>query len=350
MAFVVRRRAILLALPALGLMGRCPSVVAQAKSKGIAVYPVAIPSYQQMFVAMEQGYFRDEGFDFKLIQGGSGVRAREIMAAGEGDFALEDILHCLQLTNRGRPARTVAAADTRSPSVYFLLRKDLYDSGIDTLQKFAAWKRPDGRKPIFGVSSIGGTAHLWANFFMERFGLADDVNWVATGNVDTMMGALRSKQIDMLSGPASIRTDAEARGWAKLIFLGSDEKIWNEHVGGSVPVNAHICLATTVQKDPEKVQAYVNGIYRAAQWIKAHSAEEILAVIEKYVGDTTREANLIEIEAVREVTDFNGIIDAAAFARGGKAWYRDLTGIKPVPLADVFADKFLRVAQAKYKA
>ncbi len=152
------------------------------------------------------------------------------------------------------------------------------------------------------------------------------------------------------TSPASIRFDAESRGWAKLIFLGSDEKIWNELVGGSVPVNAHICLAATVQKSPEKAQAYVNGIYRAAQWIKRHTAEQILDSIEKYVGDTTREANLIEIEAVRQVTDFNGIIDAAAFERGGKAWYRELTGIKAVPLADVFDDRFLRAAQAKYAA
>jgi len=78
-----------------------------------------------------------------------------------------------------------------------VIRKDLYDAGIDTVEKFAKWKRPDGRKPILGVSSIGGTAHLWAHYFMYAFGYADDVNWVGLGNVDTMLGALRSKQIDL---------------------------------------------------------------------------------------------------------------------------------------------------------
>jgi NitT/TauT family transport system substrate-binding protein len=347
MAHLVRRRSVLLALPALGLAGLGRSARA-ATGKGIGVYPVAIPTYQQQFVAMEQGYFRDEGFEFKLIQGGSGVRAREIMAAGEADFAVEDILHCLQLNNRGRPARAVVAVDTRSPSVYFLIRKDLHDAGVDTVEKFAAWRRPDGGKPIFGVSSIGGTAHLWANFFMEHYNAAERVTWVAVGNVDTMMGALRSKQIDMLSGPASIRVDAEARGWAKLVFLGSDESVWNGIVGGNVPVNAHICLLGTIQKSPDKVQAYVNATYRAAQWIKSHSAEQIYDCIEKYVGDTTREANLVEIEATKAVTDFNGTIEAASFERGGQAWYRDLTGIKPVPLADAFDERFIRQAHAKY--
>ncbi|MEJ0068409.1 MAG: hypothetical protein WDO24_06420 [Pseudomonadota bacterium] len=127
------------------------------------------------------------------------------------------------------------------------------------------------------------------------------------------------------------------RSW---VFPASDAATWNAIVGGSVPVNAHICLLGTVQKSADKAQAYVNANYRAAQWIKTHSVEEIYASIEKYVGDTTRDANLLEIQVLKDITDYNGMIDAAAFERGGKAWYRDLTGIKPVPLADVFDGRF----------
>lgn len=344
MAFILHRRQILLAVPATLLAGTARA----ATGSGSATYPVAVPSYQQQFIAMEQGFFKDEGFDFKLVQGGSGVKSREIMASGEVDFSIEDILHCLQLNAHGRPARSVNAADTRSPSQYFIIRKDLYDSGIDTLQKFAAWKRPGGGKPILGVSSIGGTAHLWANFFMDHFGLADDVAWVGVGNVDTMMGSLKTKQIDLLASTAAIKVDAEAHGWGKTIFRGSDEKVWNEIVGGNVPVNVSICLLSTVQKQPEKVQAYVNGVHRASQWIKTHTIEQIYDVIEPYVGSTSREGNLIEIQAVKDVTDFNGIVDPAAYERGGKCWYRELTGLKPVPLADVFDASFMLKAKAKY--
>lgn len=346
MAFVLRRRSILLAATAAATLGRG----ARAAGKGIATYPVAVPSYQQMYVAQEQGYFKDEGFDFRLVQGGSGVKSREIMASGQADFSIEDIVHCLQLNNRGRPARAVNAADTRSPSQYFVVRKDLFDQGIDTVQKFAAWKRPDGHKPIFGVSSLGGTAHLWANFFMEHFGLADQVTWVGVGNVDTMLGSLKTKQIDLLATAASVKVDAENHGWGKTIFRGSDPAIWQEVVGGNVPVNANICLLSTIQKEPEKVLAYTTGVYRAAQWIKAHTAEQIYDCIERYVGSTSHEANLIEIQAVKEVTDYNGIIDPASYERGGKCWYRELTGIKPVPLAEAFDASFLRKAQAKYPA
>src|SRR5438128_2279950 len=71
----------------------------QAKT-GLGVYPVAVPGYQVMFVAEAKGYLKDEGYDFRLIQGGSRTKACAIMAAGEADFLIADILHCLQLNNR----------------------------------------------------------------------------------------------------------------------------------------------------------------------------------------------------------------------------------------------------------
>src|SRR5579862_6738331 len=135
--------------------------------EGREVYPVAVPVYQTQFVADRIGYFKEAGLDCKLIQGGNGVKTREIIASSQGDIGIGDMTHPMQLSNHGRAGRVVMPVDTRSNAVYFIIRKDLMDQGIDTLQKFAAWKRPDGRKPIMSVSSLGGTNHVWASYYME---------------------------------------------------------------------------------------------------------------------------------------------------------------------------------------
>jgi NitT/TauT family transport system substrate-binding protein len=113
-------------------------------------------------------------------------------------------------------------------------------------------------------------------------------------------------------------------------------------------VNVNICLLSTIQKEPEKVQAYVTGVYRATQWTRTKSAEEIHDVIEPYVGGTSREANLVDIQEVKDVTDYDGIVDPNAYERGGKCWYREITGIKQMPLSDVFDASFMHKARAKY--
>lgn len=348
MAFVIRRRSIVAVAASAPLW---PLAGAQAQGKtGSAVYPVAVPTYEVHFVAQERGFFKDEGYEFKLIQGGSGMKTREILASRQGDFAIADIVHVLQLNKNGRPTRALNTLDQRAPGVRFAIRKDLFEQGIDTVQKAAAWKRPDGRRAIFGVSSLGGTSHLWSHYFMEKMDLADKVTWVGVGNVETMLGSLKTKQIDVLSSAISVVTEAERNGWGKVIYAPSDLKTWDSVVGGPVPVNVNFCLLATIEKEPEKVQAFTNAIWRAVQWIKANNPETILGSIERFVGSTSRDSNLLEIGELKDVADWNGLITPQSYARGEKVWYSELTGIKQIKLEDAVADKFLKAAHAKYPA
>ncbi len=127
-----------------------------------------------------------------------------------------------------------------------------------------------------------------------------------------------------------------------LLFDGTDEAIWNKYIGGKVPVTAHFTMQSTIDKDPAKMQAYVTALWRATQWLKAHSPDEIYDTIEPYVGSTSRKANVLEIAAIKKVADFEGTIDAASFARGEKVWFREMTGIKPLTMAEVVSPDLCR--------
>jgi NitT/TauT family transport system substrate-binding protein len=317
-------------------------------ASGRVIYPVAIPIYQTQFVADRIGYFKEVGLDCKLIQGGSGVKTREIIASSQGDIGIGDITHPMQLSNHGRAGRVLMPVDTRSSAVMFIIRKDLKDQGINTLEDFTEWKRPDGRKPIVSVSSLGGTNHVWASYYMERMGLEDKVTWIGTGNVDTMLGSLKSKQVDILVSSLSLLNESQEQGWGELLFDGTDEAIWNKYIGGKVPVTAHFTLQSTIDKDPAKMQAFVTALWRATQWIKVHKPEEIYDAIEPYVGSTSRTANLLEITSLRKVADYEGTIEPADFARGEKVWFREMTGIKPLTIADVVSPSFIAVARRAY--
>jgi NitT/TauT family transport system substrate-binding protein len=315
---------------------------------GRVIYPVAVPVYQSQFVADRAGFFKEAGLDCKLIQGGSGVKTREIVASSQGDIGLGDVTHPMQLSNHGRNGRILLPTDTRSSSAMFIVRKDLWDQGITTLEKLTEWKRPDGRKPIISVSSLGGTNHVWASYYMEAMKLDEKVTWIGTGNVDTMLGSLKTKQVDVLVSSQSLLDDSREQGWGTLLFDGTDEAIWNKYIGGKVPVTAHFTVQSTIDKDPPKMQAFVTALWRATQWIKAHSPDEIYEMIEPYVGSTSRSANILEITALKKVADFDGNIDAASFARGEKVWFREMTGIKPLTIAEVVSPDFVEAARKAY--
>jgi len=320
---------------------------AEAKS-GRAIYPVAVPIYQSQFVADRVGYFKEAGLDCKLVQGGSGVKTREIIASSQGDVGIGDVTHPMQLSNHGRAGRILMPTDTRSGSVMFIIRKDLWDLGITTLEKLTEWKRPDGRKAIVSVSSLGGTNHVWSSYYMETMGLAEKVTWIGTGNVDTMLGSLKTKQVDVLISSLSLLNESMEQGWGTLLFDGTDEAIWNKYIGGKVPVTGHFTVQSTIDKDPSKMQAFVTALWRATQWIKAHSPDEIYETIEPYVGSTSRGGNILEITALKKVADYEGVVDAASFARGEKVWFREMTGIKPLTIAEVVSPDFVQVARKSY--
>jgi len=342
---LTRRRLVCVAGGALAGMTLGQPTWAQGKSAR-AVYPVALPIYGPFFVAERKGYFRDEGLQVQLTQGGSGTKMREIMAAGEGDLGIGDFTHPLQMTNRGRPAKALAALDTRAAGV-FIVAESLFKQGVTDIAKLAAVKRADGGRPILGVSSLGGTSHLWSSFFLEQMGVDRAFTFRGLGGTSSMLGALKSQQIDCLVLSQSALKDAESNGWGRFLFDMADDANWNKYVGGKVPVTVYFTLQSTIERDPAMVQALVNALYRSVHWIAKAPAEEVLAEIEPYVGSTSRDANLVEIAVGKRVADVEGRIDAASFERGGKVYFRELTGIKPVSLAEAYAPQFIDAAPAK---
>jgi len=96
------------------------------------------------------------------------------------------------------------------------------------------------------------------------------------------------------------------------------------------------------------MQAFVTALWRATQWIKSHTPEQIYDAIEPYVGSTSRAANLLEITSLQKVADYDATINSADFARGEKVWFREMTGIKPLTIADVVSPTFIAAARKAY--
>jgi NitT/TauT family transport system substrate-binding protein len=350
MAMIMTRRAMICVAGAGGLslaLGR--RARADAKT-GRVIYPTAEVAYISQFVADRQGFFKDAGLDCKLIQGGSGVKMREIVAAGQGDIGIGDMSHPMQLINHGRPARVFMPVDVRNSAVVFMINQQLADQGVKTLQDFAATKRPDGHKPIIGVSSLGGTNHVWASYYMELLKLDDKVTWVGVGDVESMLGSLKTRQVDVLVNSTALLKHAAENGWGSLLFDGSSEANWNQYIGGKVPATAHFTLQATIEQDPAKMQAMVTALWRATQWIKAHSVEEIYGTVEPYLGSTSRDATSFDISQMKGFIDYSGEIDQASYDRGAKVWFRELTGIKPIAMTQIVDPSFVLAAKKSYPA
>jgi NitT/TauT family transport system substrate-binding protein len=332
------------ALLSIGGIGRAAAATAVT-----ATFGPSGPIYAPNMVAQLAGFGAKAGLDLKLQIPDGGVKARQILAAGEAEFGHGDTSHPLQLTNRGKACKILMGMETICSYANILVRQDLYDQGLSTVTKLSQWKRPGGAKPIVAATAIGSGTWLYGTYIFGKLGAKDAVNWVAGGGTSTMLGGLKEKHFDAIMALPSWQFDAEKNGWGKTIYDVRSEKDWNAAFGGSVPTGVVYAQKSTVDAKPELVQAYVDAMYQSMQWLKSHSIDEAFALVgPKYMGDYNPEAAKREFEYFKGAWNFAGGIDKAAYERGGRVFFREGTEIQPIPYEQVVDMRFVENARKKF--
>jgi NitT/TauT family transport system substrate-binding protein len=147
-----------------GLVPRFAS--AQAQTATLAFGP-ATAVYSLGMIAEAKGFFKSENLDFKLVIGNAGTHGRQALAADQALFAHGDASHPLQLSTRGKKCKIIMATQMIASISNIVVRRDLYDAGITTVEKFADYKRPDGAKPIIAATAIGSGTWMYGTYVFE---------------------------------------------------------------------------------------------------------------------------------------------------------------------------------------
>jgi NitT/TauT family transport system substrate-binding protein len=344
-----RREALIGGATSIGA-GLLPSIaLAQSQTATLAFGP-STPVYALGPIAEAKGFFKDEKLDFKLVVGNAGTHGRQALAAGQALFAHGDASHALQLSTRGKPCKIIMASQMISSIASIVVRKDLFDAGIDTPEKLADYKRPDGSKPIIAATAIGSGTWMYGTYVFEAKKLGDRINWVAGGGPKTLFPGLQTKQFDAIMAVPGWIIEAQVNGFGVPIYDTVKPGVFEKDFGGTVPVLVVYTLAETVADNKPLVQAFVNGMYRAAQWVKATPVEEVYNLIgEKQYAGVNPVATKAELEFDKKTWTYDGRIDKASFERGGKVWYRKGSDIPESKYEDLVDMSFLDAAQAKFK-
>lgn len=306
------------------------------------------PIYAPSYAGIEKGFFKEAGLDLKITSTDGGARSRELVAAGQVLFGHGDTSHPLQLSNRGKTAKILLATQMVSSTCEIVIRRDVFDQGVTTLEAFAKWRRPDGAKPIVAPTSIGSGGWMLGSYLFDSRGAANDVNWVSGGNPKTMLAGLASKRFDAIVAQPGWQIEAEREGFGRTIYDTRRPGVWAKDFGGPIPTLCLYALAETVEREPELTQAMVEGFYRAMQWIKSAPESEIYDVVgRKYFGSADAQSTKAELTFDRDTSTYDGMIRKEDFERGGKIWYREGSQIGPIPYETIVDMRFLAAAQKK---
>ena len=328
---------------------------AQSPKPISASHSVSTFVYGQHLVAAQKKFFEAEGLltpDF-VVPGG-GAKVVQALAAGQVLFALGDSNHPLKITEKGKGALMIFATDTRCSYANIVVRKELFDKGVKSVEALADQKLV-GRKAVIAATAIGSGTYVYGVYVLKNTKGADgkpvndSVEWVGGGGDLTMLAGLKGAKFDAIMAVPEWQSKAVSQGFGHPIYDVQDEKAWNRVFGGPIPVTVGYVLKETIEKSPDLVQGYVNACYRAQQWIRKAKDEEVVELLQKpYMSTYSREEILESVRYYRTIFDWDFVIDEKDYDRGMKVWV-PLAVEKPIPFKQAVDMSFVKKAQAKLK-
>ena len=268
-----------------------------------------------LYIAMERGYFRDEGLDasFRFFEAAQPIAAAAV--SGDIDVGITALTGGF-FSLAGRGTLKVIGGGLHEQKGYegtgFLVSKAAYEAGFTSLAKLPGHS--------LGITQFGSSFHYMAGRIAEKEGF--DLKAVTLRPLQTlgnMMAAVRTGQVDATMNVASQLRPIEAAGEGRIIA-------W---IGEAVPyqITAVFAPSGVIEKRADAVgrfaRAYARGVadYRAAflrldgtgKPIVDAVTEAAIAPIEKYVftGDPKARDKIIEGAGYY---DEGGKLDAADVA------------------------------------
>ncbi len=283
------RRALLVSPLAFAALGR-PARAATKIKLGLLHTLSPAPLY----LAMERGYFRDEGADveFSFFQAAQPIAAAAV--SGDLDMGITALTGgFFSLAGRGL-LKVVAGGlheEAGWPGIALLASKQAYDGGLTTPAKLGGHS--------FGITQFGSSFHYMIGQIAakEKFDLKT-VNLRPLQTIQNMVAAVRTGQVDATMAIASQAQPVDASGEARIIA-------W---VGDIVPYQLTAMFApkrmlTDRRDDVARiVRAYQRGVadYRTAFLRKGADGKPItdaaITDITKYIytGDPDARAKILD--------------------------------------------------------
>lgn len=266
--------------------------------------------YSMIYVTLKQGYFAAEGLDVNYINSQSGPRSKQMLAAGQLFITTTGVNDSVALSLAGKQSTVVFSLDRRVPFANILVHKD--NLGPGKLQKVA-----DLAGKSIAVTQPQAATWLMAIYIADRAGVKDKVTVRGLGDFVTMLGAVKSKQVDATIATISMIDAAKQEGWGATLFDVTDQNTWNEVFGGDVPGVGCYVLSDSIQKRGPAIQAFVNAMVKGSDWVKANSPEAIVELIHNdYLGSFPKEAALRAVTIYKNsLWNYTNVLDKATYDR-----------------------------------
>ena len=243
--------------------------------------------YAPQYVAMELGFFEEEGIAIELTNGGGADKVMTAVVSGQSDIGLAGPEACIYIYNQGKEDY---------PRIFAQLTKRDGSFLIGRTDEDFSWENLRGKTIIGGRK--GGMPEMTLEYVMKQNGVVPHVDAVVDTSVqfNMMAGAFTGGQGDYVALFEPAATEVIEAGQGYLLCSIGEES-------GEIPYTAYFASQTYLQENSDIVAGFCRALYKAMTWIETHTDEEVAQVMLPQFPDT-------DLGVLAEVTARHRAIDA----------------------------------------
>lgn len=237
--------------------------------------------YAPQYVAIENGYFEDEGINLKLVTGFGADKVMTALISGEAQIGFMGSESSIYAYNEGNPDYAVNFAQLTQRAGNFLVSRE-------PIENFS-WDMLKGSTVLGGRA--GGMPEMVLEYILKNNGIdiASDLEIVQNIDFGLTSGAFAGGQGDFTVEFEPHATALEKEGSGHVVAsLGVDS--------GYVPYTAYSAKKSYINKNPEIMQGFTNALQRGMEYVNTHTSAEIAKVIAPQFPDTDVDTIAVIVE------------------------------------------------------
>ena len=221
--------------------------------------------YAPQYVAIEEGYFKDEGLDLTLVTGFGADKTMTAVISGEADIGFMGAEASVYAYQEGATDAVVNFAQlTQRAGNFLVAREEMPDF---------KWEDLKDKKVLGGRK--GGMPEMVFEYILRKNGLDPQKDLTIDQSIDFGYTAAAftgdtSADFTVEFEPSATALEKEGAGYV-VASLGVDS--------GYVPYTSYSAKTSYMEKNPEIIQKFTKALQKGMEYDQSHTPEEIAEVI-----------------------------------------------------------------------
>ena len=246
--------------------------------------------YAPQYVALEKGFFADEGLDVDMQTTWGGDKTMTALLSDSVDIALVGSETSIYVYAQNPRDYAINFAQLTQTDGTFLVSKEAHDD----------FDWDNVKDTTFLGQRKGGMPQMVGEFVLKKYDIDphSDLNLLQNIDFANIPGAFVSDdetEFVQLFEPTASTMEKEGTGHIVASF-GEES--------GLVPYTVFMAKQSYLDENEDNIKKFTKAIYKAQQWVEENDPEDIAEVVQPYFDDTDLEMLAASIERYKDQDSF----------------------------------------------